>query len=255
MAIFYNPTNVEDGDFVTAEYWNRQFGVVGSLAYLYEQYKTKTRGYHIKLEKLSTEEMSSSWYMDDTTSNIVTWNSASVNYYPEDAESCWDVDNPNVLTIQESGFYSINVYLNIFNSTTPITSVLYGHIIREIEENNIITIATDHTRNPFPMSENLLYPTFANRLSEFVLSINSIFHLDANDIVYIKLQPSVTISGDTTTSFIGRYLANIPTYYHSAFARGNPELYTTGTQFSFQNTGYVGMTPSFFEIASIRLDN
>ena len=260
MAIYYNPTNVGDGDFVTAEYWNRQFGVSGSLVFLYEQYKTKTRGYHLKLEKSTTESMSSSWVMDEETSNVVSWNSAIVNYFPEETKSCWDADNPNYITIQESGFYNINVYLNMFNCTVPVTSVLYGHIVRIIEENNIITIATDQARYPVPQSGYLLYPTFANQLTEFVLSINAVCHLDANDIIYVRLQPSVTISGDTTTSFIGRYLANVPTYYYSPYPRGSPEYpnpydFYGAIQYSFLSTGYVGMTPSFFEIASIRLDN
>lgn len=254
MAIYYNPTNVSNGDFISAEYWNRQFGVDGSLVYLYEQYKTKTRGYHIKVEKSIIDSMTSSWVINDSTSNVVTWNSAIVDYYPVDGESCWDVENPNVITIQESGFYNINVYLNMFNCTAPITSVLYGHIIRQIEENNIITIATDQARYPIPASGALLYPTFANQETEFVLSINSVCHLDANDIIYVRLQPSIAISGDTTTSFVGRYFANVPTYYYSTFARGT-ESYLSGAQSSFLSTGYVGMTPSFFEIASIRLDN
>jgi hypothetical protein len=255
MAIYYNPTNVENGDFVTAEYWNRQFGVDGSLVYLYEQYKTKTRGYHVKLEKSITDSMTSSWVINDSTQYIVSWDSTSVDYYPTDGESCWDIENPNVLTIQESGFYSINVYLNMFNCTAPITSVLYGHIVRQIEENNIITIATDHARYPIPASGSLLYPTFANQLTEFVLSINSVCHLDANDIIYVRLQPSIAIAGDTATSFVGRYAARVPTYYYSIDSRGTSSYNTTGTQSSFLSTGYVGMTPSFFEIASIRLDN
>jgi hypothetical protein len=258
MAIYYSPVDVTNGDFITVEYWNNLFGVNGSLMYLYEEYLQKTRVYHLKLIKNETQNFQYSWVIPDLSSNIVTWDTAVTDYFPDDGKTLWDSALPNQVTIQETGFYNINVYLNLFNNTIATTdnmSAIYIHLIKQNTENEVITIGTDIFMNPISKNQTNTWPTYMNRMTNFCVSMNSIYYLENKDILYIKLQPSVAILGDSYTSFIGKYLTNIPTYYNSAYNKGTSLYPTTGTQYSFASPGYIGQIYSYFEIASVRLDN
>jgi hypothetical protein len=255
MAEYSNPITVNNGEMIPTEYWNKQFGISGSLVYLYEQYQKKTRGYHLKLSQQGYPSMQSSWVMTELTDNIVDWDTAAINYYPSEGKSLWDPALTNQITIQESGFYNINVHLNMFNCTISTTSHLYLHVIRQISENDVITIATDSINNPMPNTYIDYFPTYMNKMVNFVLSVNSIYHLDANDILYVKLQPSIDFYGDITTSFVGMKQTLFPTAFQSPNARGAANYQSAGTQSSFLSSGYIGQTPSFFEISSLRLDN
>jgi hypothetical protein len=257
MATYYTPIDVTNGDFITVEYWNSLFGDDGSLMYLQDVYSEKTRVYHLKLIKNSTQDFRYSWVMADLSSNIVTWDAAQTDYFPDDGTTLWDSELPNQVTIQEQGFYNINVYLNLFNNTIATTdnvSAIYIHLIKQNTENEVITIATDVFMYPISKNQTATHPTWMNRMTNFCVSLNNIYYFENKDIIYVKLQPSIAVSGDSYTSFIGKYLTNIPTYYYSIYPRDNI-LYPDGTQYSFASSGYVGQICSYFEIASVRLDN
>lgn len=259
MATYYYPIDVTNGDFITVAYWNSLFGVDGSLMYLNEKYLENTRVYHTKLIKNSTQDFQYSWVMADLSSNIISWDAAQTDFFPDDGKTLWDSELPNQVTIQEQGFYNINVYLNLFNNTIATTndvSAIYIHLIKQNTENEVITLATDVFINPISKNETTTQPTWMNRMANFCVSINSIYYLENKDIIYVKLQPSIAVSGDSYTSFVGKYLTNVPTYYYSIYPRGNA-FYppADGTQYSFASSGYIGQIYSYFEIASVRLDN
>jgi hypothetical protein len=258
MATYQNPIDVTNGDFITVEYWNNLFGTNGSLMYLHEKYLENTRVYHLKLIKNDTQNFQYSWIMNDLSSNIITWDSTSTDFFPDNGKSLWDSALPNQVTIQETGFYNINVYLNLFNntiSTTNNVSAIFIHIIKQNSENEITTIATDYFKTPISKNETSNWPTWMNRMANFCVSVNSIYYLENKDIVFVKLQPSVAVLGNSYTSFVGKYLTNVPTYYNSTDNRGTPNYPTSGIQYSFVSPGYIGQMISNFEIASVRLDN
>lgn len=254
MTEYNTPKNISDGAFITASYWNSQFGENGSIMFLYKKYTENTRGYHLKISKSDFDSMSTSWVMSSEDSNLVTWNTAIIDEYPDDSVSMWDDENGNYsqIVIQKSGFYFIHAHLNIFNYSIS-NQAIYAHIIVDKGEFNIQTIATNVYLST--LSNSLLgSPTWANRQYIRPINVQTVYYLEAEDILYVKLQSDALTLGTPTLSFISKNYYPMPTEYTSNYAKGTPEYVSNGTLTSFVATPYLGNSPSFFEVQSIRLD-
>ena len=264
MAQYYFPADATDGVFINAEYWNKLYGTSGSLQYLYDNYNELTNGYHLRLTKTEPDATYSSWIMPSefsswyssygppTSNTIVNWNYAAIDNYPSYGITMWNnaYNMPSQIVIQESGHYFIHVHLNVFNNSR-VNGELYGHIIRKTDVNNYTTIGTDMLVRT-PKNNTLGFPTWSNRLIAQSLNISTVYFLNKNDIIYVVLQSS--ISTDRTTSFIANSYTYVPTAYSTSFAKGTTSFITAGNKTSFLSTPYIGLSPSFFEVVSIRLE-
>lgn len=263
MAIYSVPEQLTDGYFVSLEYWNSLYGENGSLVFLYDNYNLRTRSYHLKLSKSDVSTMNTSWaYIDSSwavlNNNLVTWDTTLIDDYPTDSASLWNSDNirPNSATIIESGYYLVRVLLNIYDYTNSNADVLFVHLVRESnEDGTLTTIATDQLYLAQTELVNPGYPTWANKKIIRSVNLQSVYWLEKNDTLYVVIQPYLsTGTGNTTFSLIPRNYTFTPTAYLSSFAKGSTSFVTTGIKTSFMNSGYIGTSPSFFEIQSIRLE-
>jgi hypothetical protein len=262
MAQYFTPPQVKDGYFVTPQFWNRLYGESGSLVYLYDNYELRTRYYHLKLSKNDFEGMTTSWANITSWSrlqnNIVTWNTTLIDEFPEESASLWnnDEEQPNSLTIIESGYYLIHVHLNIFNYVNRSGGILYVHLVRESQEDSTLTtIATDYIYNTTAELDSLGYPTWADRRIIRPVNLQCVYWLESDDILYVIVQPYLPSgTGNTTFSFIPKNYTRVPTEYITSFTKGATSFVTSGIKTSFISAPYIGMSPSFFEIQSIRLE-
>ena len=197
----------------------------------------------------------SSWYssLGPPTSNfVVNWDYAAIDNYPNESISLWNTINSasNQVIIQHSGYYFIHAHLSL-NNISNSSGELYAHIIRQKDVNLFETIATDMiTRTP--LQNTIGFPTWSNKLTNLSLNVSSVHYLDKNDMIYVMIQSS--LSTDRTTSFVANNYVYVPTAYNSAFAKGTVG-YLSGTKTSFVSQPYIGLSPSFFEIISIRLES
>lgn len=254
MTSYNSPTTISDGAFITASYWNSQFGEEGSIMFLYKAYIEKTTGYHAKITKNDFGSMNTTWEINAETDNIVTWDNAIIDEYPEDDVSLWDNENENYnqIVIRKSGYYFIHAHLNIFNYSVS-NGVLYGHIIVDKGEYNIQTIATNQYLSTLNVS-TVGKPSWSNRQYIRPLNIQCVYYLEAEDILYVKLQNGALTAGSQSLSFMPYRYLPMPTEYISNSAKGTANYVSNGQLTSFVATPYIGNSPSFFEVQSIRLD-
>lgn len=265
MAIYYSPVDLTNGVFVDAEYWNKLYGTTGSLQYLYENYTSLTNGYHLRLQKINPDSVYSSWLIPSTflswytpigppTANyIVNWDFAAVDDFPNDSISMWNNRNnaSNQIVIQYSGYYFVHVHLNL-NNISNASGELYGHIIRQKDVNSFDVIGTDMIFRT-PMNNTVGFPTWSNKLTNMAINISSVYYLEKNDVLYVMIQPS--LSTDKITSFIANNYAFVPTAYSTSFAKGTTSFVSNAIRTSFVSAPYIGLSPSFFEVISIRLES
>ena len=265
MATYYSPVDLTNGVFVDAEYWNKLYGTTGSLQYLYETHTNITNGYHLKLQKTNPDSIYTSWIIPSTftswyssigppTSNyVVSWDYAAIDNYPSASVSLWNnVNNsPNQIIIQKSGYYFVHAHLSL-NNISYVSGELYGHILRRKSAGILESIGTDMiVRTPLQSTNG--FPTWSNKLTTLSLNIASVYFLEKNDIIYIMLQSS--LSTDRFTSFIANNYVYVPTAYSTSFAKGTTSFVTSSIKTSFVSQPYIGLSPSFFEVISIRLES
>lgn len=265
MAQYYYPSDANDGVFINADYWNKLYGDTGSLQYLYENYTHLTSGYHLRLQKTNPDSTYTSWIMPNeysswysvlgppTSHTIVNWNYAAIDDYPSTGMTMWNNINnvPSQVVIQDSGYYFVHVHLNL-NNISVANGELYGHIIRKRDINTYETIGTDMIMRT-PINNTMGFPTWSNKLTTMAINISSVYFLEKNDILYVVLQSS--ISTDRTTSFIANNYTFVPTAYVSSFAKGTTSFVNNSIRTSFVSAPYIGLSPSFFEIMSIRMES
>lgn len=263
MAQYFRPNTIYDGYFMSVNYWNRLYGDSGTLAYLYENYDLRTRYYHLKLTKSDFDGMSTSWLNISSSwailrNNLVTWNATLIDEFPENSSSLWNADEeqPDSIVIIESGYYFIHVHLNLFNYVNMSDGILYVHLVRESQEDSTLTtIATDYIYHTTQESDSVGYPTWANKRIIRPANLQSVYWLENDDILYVIVQPYLPSgSGNTTFSFIPHNYTRVPTAYLTSFDKGTTSFVSNSIQTSFISPGYIGMSPSFFEIHSIRLE-
>ena len=263
MAEYFFPEQTTDGYFVSLDYWNRLYGENGSLVFLNDNYNLRTRSYHLKISRSDYASLTTSWLNINSSwailnQNLITWNTALIDDFPSDSVSLWNDENirPNSATIVESGYYFIHVHLNIFDYINHSGGILYAHLINESKEDGeLTTLASERLIYTATESDDVGYPTWANKKIMQVINLQSVYWLEKNDTLYVVVQPFInTGSGNTTFSLIPKNYTYTPTAYYTSFAKGSTSFVTDGTKTSFMNTGYIGMSPSFFEIQSIRLE-
>lgn len=263
MAIYSVPEQLTNGYFVSTEYWNSLYGENGSLVFLYDNYNLRTRSYHLKLTKSNAQTMSTSWaYISSSwttlNNNLVTWDTTLIDDYPDDSSSLWNDANirPNSATIIETGYYLVRVLLNIYDYTNANADVLFVHLVKESNEDRALTtIATDYMYHATTEANNPGYPTWANKKIIRPVNLQSVYWLEKNDTLYVVIQPYLsTGTGNTTFSLTPQNYAFTPNAYLTSFSKGSTSFVTLGTRTSFMNSGYLGTSPSFFEIQSIRLE-
>jgi len=241
MAQYFDPTLLTTGTFVSVELWNRLYGSAGSLVFLYDNYAQRTKGYHLKIGLSSPVNVSTSFF--GTIINSIPWNTSIIDDYPSDSISMWnnDENEPDKISIIESGYYFIHAHINAssIKTNTPVKAV-FAHIIRESGETPIITsIASNYLIRPVTAS-NRGYPTWSNNMANQSINVSTVVYLEKDEKIYVTLQTENVYDSSFTL---------IPTQYTFV-----PTQYSFTTQYSFVSKPYIGLSPAFLEIQSLKLE-